>query len=425
MIDDINTKRTELANQMAAAGAAVLDFNGTAAALAAIPDTEPQQYVAAGTPENIAAILPATICPQRRMRHGERPTEELQWEDTPAATSGDAPTDIVQDVRTLFGACGFEVREGAGFCELVGSIDAGGVLVDAVLEHCETLAGARIERAAAPAPTGAKRITCPACKGAHSGMGADGVEWDCSKCEDGMIEAPATASGDELMAALRKYGTHLHTCECVDGGEIDPSLEEYCDCGLNDILETGRARAAVSAATKPTADLDTMLAVIEKAASTVRAFGTGQMTADDAYASLLATKPAGDQSATIIEILQARIKRMEEQQNAHRPDFLLNGTRFKLNFSARGNVDVFHNYASELQGRWVALVPAEDDMHLAPTAAPADQVRNEALEEIALLIKLVGEDWEAFGMSQKAAAAEYLANYIRSRKSAATQTTKD
>ena len=78
------------------------------------------------------------------------------------------------------------------------------------------------------------------------------------------------------------------------------------------------------------------------------------------------------QAKTVTEILQARIKRMEEQQNAHRPDFLLNGTRFKLNFSTRGNVDVFHNYASELQGRWVALVPAEDDMHLAPTAAPAD-----------------------------------------------------
>lgn len=92
MNDDINTKRTELANQMAAAGAAALDFNATAAVLAAIPDTEPQQYVAAGTPENIAAILPATICPQRRMRHGDRPTEALVF-DEPAATSGDAPTD--------------------------------------------------------------------------------------------------------------------------------------------------------------------------------------------------------------------------------------------------------------------------------------------------------------------------------------------
>lgn len=74
---------------------------------------------------------------------------------------------------------------------------------------------------------------------------------------------------------------------------------------------------------------------------------------------------AVQQAKIIADIQAARIKRLEEQQNAHRPDFLLNGTRFKLNFSTRGNVDVFHNYAADLQGRWVALVPAEDDCHLA------------------------------------------------------------
>ena len=57
----------------------------------------------------------------------------------------------------------------------------------------------------------------------------------------------APVGGGELLAALRKYGTHLHTCECVDGGEIDPSLEEYCDCGLSAILEANPDRAAVSA----------------------------------------------------------------------------------------------------------------------------------------------------------------------------------
>lgn len=60
------------------------------------------------------------------------------------------------------------------------------------------------------------------------------------------VRAAAPVSGGEL-AALRKYGTHLYTCACVDGGEIDPGLEEYCDCGLNAILETNPARAAVSA----------------------------------------------------------------------------------------------------------------------------------------------------------------------------------
>jgi cell division protein FtsB len=74
---------------------------------------------------------------------------------------------------------------------------------------------------------------------------------------------------------------------------------------------------------------------------------------------------AAENAAAVSSILNARIKRLEEQQNGFRPDYLLNGARFKLNFSTRGNVDVFHNYAAELQGRWVALVPAEDDMHLA------------------------------------------------------------
>lgn len=102
MNDDINTKRTELANQMAAAGAALLDFTGTAAALAAIPDTEPQQYVAAGAPENIAAILPATITPQRRQKHGERPSaDDLEWDN--AATSGDAPAELQRICEILYG----------------------------------------------------------------------------------------------------------------------------------------------------------------------------------------------------------------------------------------------------------------------------------------------------------------------------------
>lgn len=79
---------------------------------------------------------------------------------------------------------------------------------------------------------------------------------------------------------------------------------------------------------------------------------------------------------TLNLILQQKINRLEMQQNAHRPDFLLNGTRFKLNFSTRGNVDVFHNYARELQGRWVALVPAEDDCHLTCDASSRAQRTN-------------------------------------------------
>jgi hypothetical protein len=52
--------------------------------------------------------------------------------------------------------------------------------------------------------------------------------------------------------------------------------------------------------------------------------------------------------------------------------YLLNGTRFKLNFDGEGTVFCFRNYFKELQGRWVALVAAENDMHLqdTPPAAP-------------------------------------------------------
>lgn len=108
--------------------------------------------------------------------------------------------------------------------------------------------------------------------------------------------------------------------------------------------------------------------------------GGNQAMRDDLWAvstdELNGLHNAIQQAKIVTDIQAARIKRLEEQQNAHRPDFLLNGTRFKLNFSTRGNVDVFHNYASELQGRWVALVPAEDDCHLAPAASGRAQRTN-------------------------------------------------
>lgn len=83
---------------------------------------------------------------------------------------------------------------------------------------------------------------------------------------------------------------------------------------------------------------------------------------------------AVQQAKIIADIQAARIKRLEGQMNEFRPDFLVNGTRFKLNFSARGNVDVFASHVRELQGRWVALVPADDDMHLARATSDPSQV---------------------------------------------------
>ncbi len=255
MHDDINTKRTELANQMAAAGAANLDFTGTAAVLAAIPDTEPQQYVAAGTAENIAAILPATISPARRMRHGERPTEALVF-DEPAATSGDAPTDlsgahhlapdniaaVIRDLRTIEdGTTEFPVEHRDWRTEA-------GVLAR-IIEHLV----ARIESAAAPATASGDELP------------------PLSDAEYQSILGPVLS-----REGMRRYRN-------ADPLNLDPS-------DLRAMID--RARAAVSAATKPTADLSRL--------TRYSACGVDHMEIDEEgmYAlladvqSLLATKPA-------------------------------------------------------------------------------------------------------------------------------------
>ncbi|MEW6022815.1 MAG: hypothetical protein AB1807_11815 [Pseudomonadota bacterium] len=92
------------------------------------------------------------------------------------------PTTIVQDVAALFRACGFDVREEPsaldpkGEFAIAGSLDAGGLLVESVIEHCENLrlAGAarqggdtKLERCACqacnPEMIGRMMFICPAC----------------------------------------------------------------------------------------------------------------------------------------------------------------------------------------------------------------------------------------------------------------------
>ncbi len=319
MNDDINTKRTELANQMAAAGAALLDFTGTAAALAAIPDTEPQQYVAAGTPENIAAILPATICPQRRMRHGERPTEELQWEDTPAAISGDAPADLQQLKALALAATPgpweykpmgettdpeIAAANGSRVCSLVAA--------DMTKQNSRYIAAAnpavvldliaRIERAA----------------------------------------APATASGDELpkMLELRARLVEMKEAAYTFG---EYSQEAVC-AALDGVLDAIDELAAVSAATKPTADLGAMKKPEDAPFAQpglAHAWACG-------FNACLATKPAGVQPKPIGTVIDHD------------------------RYAGESTIDVYLDLG--------------DDVYAAPTAAPADQVRNEALEEAAELV---------------------------------------
>ena len=237
MHDDINTKRTELANDFAAAGAALLDFTGTACAMAAIPDTEPQQYVAAGTPENIAAILPATICPQRRQKHGERPSAGSLEFDEPAATSGDAP-DLQQLKADEYGdrlsmkavlAIRDSIKPGDGW----GGDEWDYALANAVAAHC-----ARIESAT----------------------------------------APATASGDELPPlTMSVYGTRTNL-----------GLERQRRADI-------AAHAAVSAATKPTANLSSLTRYSmwsNGAAHGCDPAINGRWVEFDDVQSLLATKPA-------------------------------------------------------------------------------------------------------------------------------------
>lgn len=59
MTQKFTATRTMLANAMATAGAELLEYMGTAGALAAIPNTDPQQYVVAGTLQIIGKLLPA------------------------------------------------------------------------------------------------------------------------------------------------------------------------------------------------------------------------------------------------------------------------------------------------------------------------------------------------------------------------------
>jgi len=408
MIDDINTKRTELANQMAAAGAAALDFNATAAVLAAIPDTEPQQYVAAGTPENIAAILPATISPARRMRHGDRPTEALVF-DEPAATSGDAPADGWPS----------EIYLNAGDDPL-GHFDE-----YADVSWCDHPQGendvryvraelARIERTTAhvqPVNTSSERV--------ENAAGNEQVE---------RAAAPATASGDELPSIetdefnmlLRAHRIAYQTA--VDG--FDPSDVKEVDENLNAAWKAliahidTHTRAAVSAATKPTADSDMLLrdmlaiqeacnlhtdeyapgsvieyikeletdAVTKQTAdlSKLPRFGTGLKYVKLAdVQSLLATKPAGAPAKPIGTVIDHDC------------------------YAGESTIDVYLDLG--------------DDVYAAPTAAPADHAdkRAEILIEVEEAIDVVIRDLE-FDVAERSGAIS-CRTAIRALKSAAPE----
>lgn len=80
------------------------------------------------------------------------------------------------------------------------------------------------------------------------------------------------------------------------------------------------------------------------------------------------------------------------KQAAEPVAFLANGTRFKMSFFENEDgpgthVTCFEAFEKELDGRWVALVAAEDDCHLkltqpAPTQQPAQQAAESLTDEI-------------------------------------------
>lgn len=78
------------------------------------------------------------------------------------------------------------------------------------------------------------------------------------------------------------------------------------------------------------------------------------------------------QIRALIEPLSA-----EASQQNKPVEFLLDGARFKLSFNEDGVCHPLDQYADELSGRWVALVPAENDKHLKMVAFSESASTNE------------------------------------------------
>ena len=69
------------------------------------------------------------------------------------------------------------------------------------------------------------------------------------------------------------------------------------------------------------------------------------------------------------------VQRLGQEIEQEPVAFLANAMRFKLSFDSEGKVNCFWNQ-KELDGRWVALVAAEDDCHLKLTHPPQRTEQN-------------------------------------------------
>lgn len=240
MTNDTMT-RTELANQHAAAAYAHLQLTGSACAIAAIPDTEPQLYAAVGTPETIAAILPATISPQRRMKHGDRPSaDDLDWNDATdraAEAAQPASTDL-QQIKALALAYENENRWwytshqiADGITDEVAANFIAAVSPAVVLDLIARIEHER-EVAASWKRTAEKK---------DADWNAERMARVNERCA-ARAASPATASGDDLPTVLDERRAFS---EWFNGTMYRTDAEEAMCIGW-------QARAAVSAATKPT-----------------------------------------------------------------------------------------------------------------------------------------------------------------------------
>lgn len=278
-------------NTLIRAAVGLLQHERTSAVAIEMLGAEPHSFIAIGTAAEIAQLLreddePATAAshPARRMRRGDRPTEPLSWEDesAPAATSGDAPTDtdILQDVRDLFESCGFEVRPGAEFCELVGSIDAGGILVDALL--------ARIERAAVSAAT----------KPTTDLPTNDEVYAEVVRQRGTLNHYVSTNAVNDTMAAVRSLLATKPTADCEHCGARLPLHLLTCPVAVKGMAE-GKKKEAPEPLRQLLIDLsnNTYFCGLHldddaKYAGYMREAETAEQAIIDYFQSLLATKPA-------------------------------------------------------------------------------------------------------------------------------------
>jgi hypothetical protein len=84
---------------------------------------------------------------------------------------------------------------------------------------------------------------------------------------------------------------------------------------------------------------------------------------------------ANELRQAIREHAMYEVQRLGQEIEQEPVAFLANAMRFKLSFDSEGKVNCFWNQ-KELDGRWVALVAAEDDCHLKLTHPPQRTEQN-------------------------------------------------